>query len=151
MPPAKTKTKPAAKSPEPIEISADVIMSVAPTGLAKSVPTTVPPVLEGPDAIATYQALYDTLGRAYWEASDLPSKDTIQGARDAIYDILTDLNIAKLKANTALYLALIPKIRHANESLEKIKDDIGDITKNITTAGTVIAAITRVLSIAAMF
>jgi hypothetical protein len=113
--------------------------------------TTVPPALEGPDAVATYQSLYDTLGRAYWEASDLASKDTIQGARDAIYDILTDLNIAKLKANTALYLALIPKIKHSNEALKTIQDDINNITKNITTAASVISAITKVLNIAAMF
>ena len=113
--------------------------------------TTVPPTLQASDAIATYQALYDTLGRAYWEASDLQSKDVIQGSRDAIYDILTDLNIAKLKANTALYLALIPKIRHSNEALKKIQDDINNITKNITTAASIISAITKVLNIAAMF
>lgn len=113
--------------------------------------TDLPPALEGTEVVATYQTLYDTLGRAYWEASDLQSKDTIQGARDAIYDILTDLNIAKLKANTALYLALIPKIKHSNEALRKIQDDINSITKNLTTAANVVTAITRVLNIAAMF
>jgi hypothetical protein len=94
-----------------------------------------------------YKALYDTLGRAYWEASDINAKDTIQGVRDAIYDILTDLNIAQLKANTALYLAVMPKIRHTNAALGKIKDDIGSITKNINTAATVMASITKVLTI----
>ena len=123
MPPAKSATKPAA----------------------------APAALDTDAAIEAYRNLYDTLGRAYWEASDIDSKDRIQGARDAIYDILTDLNIAKLKANTALFLALAPKIKHTNQALEKIKDDIASITRNITTAATVVAAITRALNIAAMF
>jgi len=110
------------------------------------IPTT-PPSLADPETIVMYKALYDTLGRAYWEASDINAKDTIQGVRDAIYDILTDLNIAQLKANTALYLEVMPKIRHTNAALGKIKDDIGSITKNINTAATVMASITKVLTI----
>ena len=109
--------------------------------------TALPPALSNPDLIATYKALYDMLGRAYWEASAINTKDTIQGARDAIYDILTDLNIAQLEANTARYLAVIPKIRHTNAALEQIKDDIGNITKNLNTASSVIAGITKALSL----
>ncbi|MBS1800487.1 MAG: hypothetical protein JSS95_11755 [Acidobacteria bacterium] len=156
MSPSKSKTKPGAlplasarveiaATPAPVQTSAPAAPPTDQTA------TTVPPALATPDAIATYQALYDTLGRAYWEASDLQSKDTVQGARDAIYDILTDLNIAKLQANTALYLALIPKIKHSNEALKKIQGDINNITRNVTTAASVISAITKVLNIAAMF
>jgi hypothetical protein len=156
MSPSKPKTKSGAMPQPAASIKAMAVTPAVPVQppAPASPPTTdatVPPILEGPDAIATYQALYDTLGRAYWEASDLNSKDTIQGARDAIYDILTDLNIAKLKANTALYLALIPKIKHSNEALKKIQDDISNITKNITTAANVVSAITKALNIAAMF
>jgi len=157
MPPSKSKPRAKSSSAAPIKAAAvaPTVLSQAPAAppvIPAAAPlTTVPPALEGPDAIATYQALYDTLGRAYWEASDLSSKDTIQGARDAIYDILTDLNIAKLKANTALYLALLPKINHSNEALKKIQGDINNITKNITTAASLISAITKVLNIAAMF
>jgi hypothetical protein len=92
--------------------------------------------------------LYDILGRAYWEASDVTAKDTIQGVRDAIYEILTDLNRAKLDANTALFLALKSKIRDSNKALEEVKDRINTITKNISTASSVIAAIAKVVSIA---
>jgi hypothetical protein len=115
--------------------------------------TTAPPdastpaPLADPDTIAAYRTLYDTLGRAYWEASDINSKDIIQGARDAIYDILTDLNIAQLQANTALFLALIPRVRQINVALSKIEDDIAGITKNINTASSVIASITKILTI----
>jgi len=126
----------------PLAATAPVAPPVAPI----EIPTT-PPSLADPETIAMYKSLYDTLGRAYWEASDINAKDTIQGARDAISDILTDLNIAQLKANTALYLAVMPKIRHTNAALGKIKDDISSITKNINTAATVMASITKVLTI----
>jgi hypothetical protein len=108
---------------------------------------TPPPSLADPAAVANYKALYDTLGRAYWEASDINAKDTIQGARDAIYDILTDLNRAQLESNTALYLAVMPKIRQTNAALEKIKDQIAQITKNINTASSVVSAVAKVISV----
>jgi len=106
------------------------------------------PALTNPDTIQTYKTLYDVLGRAYWEASDITAKDTIQGARDAIYEILTDLNRAKLDANTTLFLALKSKIRDSNKALDEVKGRINTITKNISTASSVIAAIAKVVSIA---
>lgn len=123
----------------------DLCSSAAP---AETHSVALPPALTDPDTIETYKTLYDVLGRAYWEASDLTAKDTIQGARDAIYEILTDLNIAKLEANTALFLALKTKIRDSNKALEEIRDRINAITKNISTASSVIAAIAKVVSIA---
>jgi len=107
----------------------------------------LPPAFSNPDTVATYKSLYDILGRAYWEASDVNAKDTIQGARDSIYEILTDLNAAKLEANTALFLALQAKIRDTNKALDEIKEKVNNITKNISTASSVIAAIAKVLSI----
>jgi hypothetical protein len=109
---------------------------------------TLPPAFSNPDTVETYRALYDILGRAYWEASDLNAKDTIQGARDSIYEILTDLNVAKLEANTALFQSMKTKIRDSNKALDEIKDKINAITKNIATASKVIAAIAKVVSIA---
>jgi hypothetical protein len=141
MPPAKSSEKKktaAAPTPTPDAVAAP--QPVAAPAL--------PPALSNPDTVETYKALYDILGRAYWEASDLNAKDTIQGARDSIYEILTDLNIAKLDANTALFQSLKTKIRDSNKALDDIKDKINNITKNIATASTVIAAITKVISIA---
>ena len=110
-----------------------------------------PPILKKPQTIDDYQALYDALGRAYWEASDINSKDLVQGARESIYDIITDLDEAQLEANTALFLAVEPKIKQTCATLTKIQSDIDSITKNITTASKVVDAITKVLGIAAMF
>ena len=149
MAPAKSFPKlprqPTPATPLAVPTADDLCSPAAP---AESNPVALPPALTNPDTIETYRTLYDVLGRAYWEASDLTAKDTIQGARDAIYDILTDLNIAKLEANTALFLALKTKIRDSNKALEEIREKINTITKNISTASSVIAAIAKVASIA---
>lgn len=139
MPPKKTSAKKAA-SPAQLPAAAAAPPATPPSNL--------PPALTNPDIVEAYKALYDTLGRAYWDASDLTAKDTIQGARDHIYEILTDLNRAKLEANTALFLALKSKIDDNNKALDDIKEKINSITKNISTASSVIAAIAKVLSIA---
>jgi hypothetical protein len=141
---AAAPAKPAAATASPATTAPAA--AAPPAAAPIEIPAT-PPSLANPETIVMYKALYDTLGRAYWEASDINDKDTIQGVRDSIYDILTDLNIAQLKANTALYLEVMPKIRHTNTALGKIKDDIGSITKNINTAATVMASITKVLTI----
>ena len=136
----KIPSKPAAAMPPPVSPSDD--------NSAAAPSTTLAPALTNPDTIQTYKTLYDVLGRAYWEASDITAKDTIQGARDAIYEILTDLNRAKLDANTALFLSLKSKIRDSNKALDEVKGRINTITKNISTASSVIAAIAKVVSIA---
>lgn len=151
MPPSKSSTKVTAEQPAVALPPTQPVAPVMPSGsaaLPASPSSSLPPALTNPDTVATYKSLYDILGRAYWEASDLNAKDTIQGARDAIYEILTDLNIAKLEANTALFLALETKIRDSNKALEEIKEKINTITKNIATASSVIAAIAKVASIA---
>ncbi len=106
-------------------------------------------VLQNPTTVDAYQALYDTLGRAYWDASTIDAKDLIQGAREAIYDIITELDEAQLDANTTALLAIQPKIENANTALRKIKDAINEITKNINTAATVISAISKVVALTA--
>jgi len=104
-------------------------------------------MLTNPDSVQAYQELYDALGRAYWDATDIQSKDTVQGAREAVYDIITNLDEAQLDANTAKVLALVPTIKSANAAIAKIQDSIDQITKNINTAASVIAAISKVLSL----
>lgn len=132
----------------PRQKSAKIVTTTPNPAAATAAPdASTPAPLADPDTIAAYRALYDTLGRAYWEASDINAKDTIQGARDAIYDILTDLNIAQLQANTTLFLVVIPKVRQTNIALGKIEDDITSITKNINTASSVIASIAKMMSI----
>jgi len=109
--------------------------------------TNLPQVLANPDTAASYQAVFDALGRAYWEASDLASKDQIHGAQEAIGEILTQLDEQDLASNTAAFIQLQPKIKAVNDALKTIQDQITQITKNIGTAGAVISAVSKVLSL----
>lgn len=109
--------------------------------------STTSPILQNPDAAATYQAVYDALGRAYWEASDINSKDLIYGAQEAIGEIITALDEQDLSNNTNVFNQLRPKIVAVNASLETIQAQISTITKNINTASTVISAISKALSL----
>jgi hypothetical protein len=109
--------------------------------------TTPPSILKSPDVAATYQDVYDALGRAYWEASDINSKDLIHGAQEAIGEIITALDEQGLASNTELFIQLEPKIKAVNASLKTIQDQISTITKNIGTASTVIAVISKALSL----
>jgi hypothetical protein len=109
--------------------------------------TTLPPILQNPDTAASYQAVYDALGRAYWEASDINSKDLVYGAQEAIGDILTQLDEQELASNSNFFIQLQPKIAAVNASLKTIQAQIGNITKNVNTAATVISAISKVLSL----
>jgi hypothetical protein len=104
-----------------------------------------------PSAVDAYQAVYDALFRAYWDATDMETKDLIQGARDHVYDIITGLNEEGLANNAAQFAAVSTKVKEANVALETIKDQINAITKNLTTVSTVVGAITKVLQIAPMF
>ena len=108
--------------------------------------STLPAALQNPDPAATYQAAYDALSKAYWGASDLSNKDMIHSAQEGIHDIITALNEQKLASNTELFIQLNPKIKAVNVALQKIKEEIAQITKNINTASAVTSAITKVLS-----
>ncbi len=109
--------------------------------------TTPSPILQNPDPAAAYQAVYDALGNAYWEASDINSKDLVYGAQQAIAEILTALDEQDLASNTSIFIQLQPKIAAVNASLKTIQEQISTITKNINTASTVISVISKALSL----
>ena len=100
-----------------------------------------------PDLAAAYQQAYDALGTAYWDASDIASKDLLHGTQEAIGDILTALDQDQLAGNTNAFTALNAKVKAVNTQLQEIKDSISIITKNINTASTVLAAASKVLSL----
>jgi hypothetical protein len=106
-----------------------------------------PDVLKNPDVAASYQNVYDLLTKAYWESSDMASKDLIYGVQQAIGEIITELDEADIDELTRQFAALEPKIEATNKSLAQIKEDIQKITKNISTATSIVSSITKVLSL----
>jgi hypothetical protein len=109
--------------------------------------TPLPANLQPRDLIASYQAILDALSSAYWEASDLASKDLIYGVEQSIGDIITTLTSAQVENLTKQFIALTPKITATNTALQKIKDQVNQITKNIGTASTLVAGISKILSL----
>jgi hypothetical protein len=109
--------------------------------------STQQPNLQNPDLAASYQAVYDALGKAYWEASDINSKDLIYGAQEAIGEIITKLDEQGIADNTSSFVQLQTRIAAVNASLKTIRDQIANITKNINTAATVVSTISKVLSL----
>jgi hypothetical protein len=107
----------------------------------------LPPVLQNPDPADAYKELYDSLDDAYWEASDISSKDLVHGVETEIGEILDAIVQQQLATNTALFTAMGAQITATNAGLKKIQAQIDDITKNIATAGKVLGAITKVLSL----
>jgi hypothetical protein len=109
--------------------------------------TPLPPNLQPRDLIASYQAILDALSKAYWEASDLPSKDLIYGVQQSISDIITTLTTAQVENITKQFIALKPKIDATNVALGEVKAKVNQITKNIGTASTLVAGITKILTL----
>jgi hypothetical protein len=109
--------------------------------------STIPPLPQNPDLTAAYQQAYDALGTAYWDASDLASKDLLHGTQAAIGDIISALDADEIAGNTDAFLALTPKVKAVNDQLKAIEASIKQITKNIDTATTVLAAASKVLSL----
>ena len=103
--------------------------------------------LPNPDPAAAYEDVYEALSQAYWDATDIDSKDRIHGSMEAISDIITAYDEDDLANNTALFLQLTSKIKAVNQALQGIKDDISKITKNINTATVVVGAISKLLSV----
>jgi hypothetical protein len=111
-----------------------------------SSPTNVS-ALQNPDLAAAYKTVFDILGRAYWEASDINSKDLIHGAQEALGEIITALDEEDLANNTAALIELTSKMKSVNVALKQIQDDISKITKNIATASSVVSVISKVLAL----
>ena len=108
--------------------------------------TSTDPALQQVDLGAAYQQVYDLLGTMYWEASELHAKDLIFGAREAVAEIIDDIDRQVLKSNEAAMRALAPRFSAANAALKRIQDDVSEITRNVATAASAVAAISKVLS-----
>ena|SRR5437868_6535696 len=111
-------------------------------------PVSTTDVLEPVAPRTYYETLFNALGDAYWAASDLNAKDQIQGARDAVHRILTDINKAQFENDTAQLVNLSPYVTKTNEALKDLQTDISKIVKKIEVASEVESAIAKVLSLA---
>ena len=112
------------------------------------VPVSTLDALEPVAPVSYYETLFNALGDAYWAASDLNAKDQIQGARDAVHKILTNIHRAQLEKDTAQLVTLSPYVTKTNDALKDLQTDISKIVKKIEVASEVESAIAKVLSLA---
>jgi len=117
---------------------------VTPENLMSTPPPPKPP--PNPPKSAP-QPAFDALGAAYWDASDLASKDLLHGTQAAIGELITALDECQIADNTDAFIALTPKMKAVNDQLKEIEASIKQITRNIDTASTVLAAASKVLSL----
>ena len=106
---------------------------------------TLPTILQNRDLIASYKEILDLLSDAYWEASDMASKDLIYGVEESIGEIVTELDKQQIANVTEQFVALKPKIDATNAALADIKTKVNQITKNIGTASMLVSGITKIL------
>lgn len=90
-------------------------------------------------------SLYAALNEAYWAASTIESKDRIRGAQDLVFDILTSLNVADIKARSSDYTALKGQFTVVQKKLDGLKSDIDEIIHTVTVATKVTDAIGKSL------
>jgi len=98
-----------------------------------------------------YDALYRKLDDAYWVATTIEDKDRIRGTATAVFDLMTSLNQADLRARATEMLSLTEAIGLVNQRLTRLKQDIDRIVQVIRVAGELTRAIDGVVSRAARF
>ena len=103
------------------------------------------------DIYSAYFELHTSLREAYWSTPDEATGDKITGVADACYNILTELNRAKIKKQTAEYNELKDFAEKTNIRLNKVKEDIDQIIHSVSVATKVVDGIEKVLTLAAKF
>ncbi len=105
---------------------------------------TIPLTRELRDA---YQDLYDTNEAAIQASNDLAVLEALAPSQTNIRNVLTKDNIYRVEQTTALLKALIDQINDTNDELASLKLKIAAIATRIATAGTIITAIDKVLTL----
>jgi hypothetical protein len=94
-----------------------------------------------------FQALYEALQDAYWDASDIQ----ITGVMEVVSDILTDLDQQGVQQDNAALTAIKQQIASIQTKLDTLKTQIDSIIHNVATATQVASAIDTAVSYASKF
>jgi predicted P-loop ATPase/GTPase len=99
------------------------------------------------EARAAYEKLYDECELAIQGTIDPNILQVLNDAEAPIVDILDKDDVCRLEADTVLFQELRVQINDANETLKDLKSQIAAIASHIATAGEILAAIDKVLTI----
>ena len=117
-------------------------------------PPTTPPTPPAPPTIpladeirAAYEDLYDKLETEYQSNPDAAARQAIGPVRDNIDDVLTKDDMCRFEEDTVLFKALLQQIKDTNTGLNTLKSQIAATASHFKTAGAIVGAITKVLSL----
>ncbi len=98
-----------------------------------------------------YQNLLDAINTEIFATADPDVLHVLEPASQALTDLLDDEDMIHLEANTALFAALTPKMKAANDALKAAQAQIAAVADKLANAGKVISALTQVLTTTAKF
>jgi hypothetical protein len=108
------------------------------------VPPTIPLI---PDIRAAYQDLYNKYETAIEATRDPGVHGSLLSSQTNVENVLTKDAMYRIKANTALYQALLGQIEDTNAELKTLQAQIIAISSGVSTFGDILAAISKVLSL----
>ncbi len=99
-----------------------------------------------PEVRAAYQDLYNKLETAIENTTDVGALETLNASQLDVGNVLTKDAEYQLNANTALFNALLQQINTTNAGLKALKAEILTISSGISTFGTILGAVDKILT-----
>lgn len=110
-------------------------------------PPTQPTIPLTTELRAAYQDLYDKYETAIENTTDPVVLQALNDSQTSVDSILTKDAMYRLHANTALFEALLSQINTTNDDLRKLETQIAAVASHIATAGEILTAINKVLTL----
>jgi hypothetical protein len=105
------------------------------------------PTIPLPDDLRTaYWNLYNLLETQYQGTADPVVLGAVGPARDNVQSILTKDSMYRESQDTAIFAALQTQITSTNQSLQTLQTQIAATASHFSTAGDILAAVTKVLT-----
>jgi hypothetical protein len=117
--------------------------------LSTTPPANLPasPTIPLPDDLrAAYENLYALLETQYQGTADPVVLGAIGPARTNVGNILTKDDMCKFNQDSALFAALQTQITSTNQNLQTLQTQIAATASHFSTAGDILAAVTKVLT-----
>ncbi len=102
-----------------------------------------------PEARAAYEDLYAKLQDEFENTSNPVALQALNGPLVNVSNILTKDDMYRLHQNTALFKALLQQINDTNADLKTLSDQITSVASAFNTAGTILEAVNKVLTLVA--
>lgn len=100
-----------------------------------------------PEVRAAYQDLYDKIQAAIDSTMDRTALEALNPQLYAVDQVLTRDDMYKLTQDTAVFAELKSQINSVNQGLKTLRAEIAATASHFATAGAIIAAIDKVLTL----